>query len=361
VLRSLYSVYVCREPAAQVTITKVVAMRFSKALAYAWHGSGRRWDALWLALIGGLIGGFVIWRLGLTVPHAILDNPGWGGVAAIMLGAFTGVMVVFVARLCWWPFHWRLQPHGGLNAFLGANLGAFMWPIILTVSGFLAFVLLTGIGVIWLSLQAIHGGSTTREATTPNTIGSPDFALFIPQGRYRFSWPAPNTMAFYLRLDSERNPNISNNPAFILRNRTNTVAYRVVAEWKSETPMNIEEVVKSSPRLARAQFVITDTTMTIISKPDMPLGNFQFYLDPAPKQTVPVIAKEEEIYLPITLWPLAAVYFSDKMPDGIGETSPPFIALVSLNWEPLKVNAKILSRKDNRHEREKLIISATGR
>ena len=209
-----------------------------------------------------------------------------------------------------------------------------MWPVILTASGFIAFVLLTGVGTIWLSIQVLNGTTLANQSDTPNTVGNPDFALFVPQGRYRFTWPASNLMAFYLRLNSERNPSISNNPAFVLRNRTNTVAYRVSATWRSETSMNIEDVIKNSPKLSKVQFVINDTSIVILgSVADMPFGNFQYFRDDAPKQIIPVIAKEEEVYLPATLWPIAAIYLVDKIPDNIGETSAPFIALVRLNWE----------------------------
>ena len=45
------------------------------ALAYAWHGSGRRWDSAALQAFGGAVGGLLIWAWGLKVPSEILDNP----------------------------------------------------------------------------------------------------------------------------------------------------------------------------------------------------------------------------------------------------------------------------------------------
>ena len=101
-------------------------------------------------------------------------------------------------------------------------------------------------------------------------------------------------MSFYLRLDLERNPDISNNPSFLLRNKTNTVAYRVLTTWKSETAMNLVEEVKS-PKLAKAQFVLGETRLDVIATRESgPLGNFMYYLDDAPKQMIDVIAKEAE-------------------------------------------------------------------
>ena len=306
---------------------------FKKALQYAWHGSGRRWDAVWIGVVGGLIGGLSIYLMGLKVPQTILDNPGWAAVAAIALGSITGVIFVFLIRLCWWPFQWRLAPHGGLLSFLRVRLGTFMWPVILTTAGFLAFVLLSGAGVIWLSLQVLNGASIATSSTTPNTVGNPDFSLLVPRDRYRFTWPSSTGMSFYVRLDTERNPVIWNSPAFVLRNRTNTVAYRVSATWKSETAMNIKEAVKASPKLSRAEFWITDTSISIISKKPMALQNFIYYLDDAPKQVIDVVAKEQEVFLPQQLWPIVAIYLVDRIPDAIGETSPPFIAHTTLEWE----------------------------
>jgi hypothetical protein len=74
--------------------------------------------------------------------------------------AFSAIWVVILTgRACWWPFYWRLESHGGLGSFLRLRLGDYMWPIVLIAGGFFAFMLLSGIGVIWLSLQAITGTS----------------------------------------------------------------------------------------------------------------------------------------------------------------------------------------------------------
>lgn len=254
----------------------------------------------------------------------------------IALVGFAAIwLVIMLGRACWWPFHWRLEPHGGLISFLRVSLGNFMWPVILTVAGVLAFILLSGAGLVLLSLQVLNGTAPPKTAETPNTVGNPDFALFVPHGRYRFTWPAANMLNFYLRLDTQRNPSISNNPAFILRNRTNTVAYRVTATWKSETMMDLKSITQSSPKLSKADFNISDTSILILPSPRLPKTylNFQYYLDDSPKQLISVIAKEEEVYLPIQLWPSVAIYLVDKTPDIIGETSPPFIARVTLDWE----------------------------
>lgn len=241
--------------------------------------------------------------------------------------------LILLCRACWWPFHWRLVAHGGLHAFLRAKLGDFMWPVILVAGGLLAFVLLTGSGTIWLSLQYLSG-TTQKSETDPNTVGNPDFTLSVPEGRYRFSWPAQHDMSFYIRLDTQRNPEIWNSPAFILRNRTNTVAYRISATWKSETAMDLKKEVESQTKLAFGKFIIGDTNVIIMRpKADVPLANYQYYLDDSPKQTIPVIAKEEEVYFPMQLWPLAAIYLTARMPDKIGETTPPFVARVTLDWE----------------------------
>jgi hypothetical protein len=252
----------------------------------------------------------------------------------IALAGFISIwMAIMVCRACWWSFHWRLVPHGGLLSFLRVRLGTFMWPVILTTAGFLAFVLLSGAGIIWLSLQVLNGASIATSSETPNTIGNPDFSLLVPKERYRFTWPSSTGMSFYVRLDTQRNPVIWNLPTFALRNRTNTVAYRVSATWKSETAMNINEAVNASPKLSRAEFTITDTSISIISKRDMPLPNFMYYLDDAPKQVIDVVAKEQEIFLPLQLWPTIAIYLVDRILDAIGETSPPFIARTTLEWE----------------------------
>jgi hypothetical protein len=254
----------------------------------------------------------------------------------IALAGFISIwLAIMIFRAFWWPFHWRLEPHGGLLSFLRSKLGTFMWPTILIVSGFAGFIALSGSGMIWLSLQVLRGASAEKTVASPNTVGNPDFSLSVPVERYRFTWPAAHSMQFYVRLDTERNPQIWNSPAFVLRNSTNTIAYRVAATWKSETSINLQDVVQASPKLSKATFRISDVEMDIIWTDKMPriLANFIYYLADAPKQVISVVAKEEEVYLPQQLWPIVAVYLIDKMPDEIGQTSPPFIARVTLEWE----------------------------
>jgi hypothetical protein len=142
---------------------------FKKELQYAWHGSGRRWDAAWIGIVGGLIGGFSIWLLGIKVPQTILDNPGWGGVAAIALGSITGVIFVFVIRLCWAPFHFRLEPWGGFRNAFGTALGGNMWPVILMISGIACFVGLSGAGVILFVLNQPKVGATPVACKAANS------------------------------------------------------------------------------------------------------------------------------------------------------------------------------------------------
>jgi hypothetical protein len=128
-------------------------------------------------------------------------------VRAIQIGALGFVAIwlaIMFGRACWWPFYWRLEPHGGLISFLRGRLGAFMWPVILISMGLVGFLFALGAGVVWLSLRVISEPPITQATVTPNTVGNPDFSLLAPQGRYRFTWPAERFMSFYLRHDTEK-------------------------------------------------------------------------------------------------------------------------------------------------------------
>ncbi len=140
---------------------------FKECLRYAWHGSGPQWGAAWMGIIGGLIGGFAIWITGLKMPQTILDNPLWGAVVAIALGAITGVAFIFIVRLCWAPIHFVLKSRGGLPRAIMTVLSTQMLPILLMVSGVLAFVVLFGAGAVWFAVQL------TNRPQVVTTIGTP--------------------------------------------------------------------------------------------------------------------------------------------------------------------------------------------
>ncbi len=133
---------------------------FKECHRYAWHGSGRRWNTVGIGLIGGLFGGLTIWGLGIKVPPTILDNPLWGAVIAISIGAAVGVILVYAVRLCWAPFQFRLEPLGGFRKATRAALGSNMWPVILMLSGIGCFAIFFGAGVV---LFAINQNERPRE------------------------------------------------------------------------------------------------------------------------------------------------------------------------------------------------------
>jgi hypothetical protein len=89
---------------------------------------------------------------GIKVPPEILDNPLLGGLVAIAVGAIVGALVTFSVRLCWAPFHFRLEPLGGLRAAARTKLGDQMWPTLMMISGLTAFVIFFGAGfLLWLT------------------------------------------------------------------------------------------------------------------------------------------------------------------------------------------------------------------
>lgn len=98
-------------------------MAIKQAFHYAWHGSGRRWDALPLQTVGGAVGGIVIHLLGIKMPQEVLDNPGLNLVVTTAIGGVAGVSAVFVIRLCWSILFHHLRIR--LNPYLAiAALGA---------------------------------------------------------------------------------------------------------------------------------------------------------------------------------------------------------------------------------------------
>jgi hypothetical protein len=158
--------------------------------------------------------------------------------------------------------------------------------------------------------------------------------LLPPEGRYKFKWDPVTNPRIDIRSDTNRNPDFNNNAAFILRNKTNTVAYNIAAIWKSETATSLEELIKL-PSFSKFKFNIdsTGTKFTLFAPEGSFAIPFSYYLEDSPTQIVPVIAKEAEVYFPVQLLPVTALYLITKMPPKLGDTSDPFILRVSLNWE----------------------------
>jgi hypothetical protein len=105
-----------------------------EAIRYAWHGSGKRWDAGIQQVTGSAAGGLLVYLLGIKVPQEILDNPSLGALAAIVVGGFTGVIITFVLRLSWYGiFHhlriklnpWLIGVSFGAIIMIGATAGYF--------------------------------------------------------------------------------------------------------------------------------------------------------------------------------------------------------------------------------------------
>ena len=136
---------------------------FKERHHYAWRGSGQRWDAAGIGIIGGLLGGLAIWLLGIKVPQTILDNPFWGGVIAISFGAIVGAAFMYAVRLCWSSFHFRLEPLGGFRKATRATLGDNMWPVILMLSGIACFALFFGAGIVMFAMNQ----TKPRELSAP--------------------------------------------------------------------------------------------------------------------------------------------------------------------------------------------------
>jgi hypothetical protein len=289
----------------------------------------------WFAPLGGFLVAVLLSVIGVPMtfsewlPNALLRS-GFE-ILVCVVGAY---LPIFIFWLAVYPVHLKFEQQGGIKAIFRQRLGAQMGPFLLMGAGFFAFALLTGAGLAWLAIQVLNGTALkiTRAAETPNTVGNPDFSLQVPDGRYKFRWDPMTQTRLDIRLDTQRNPDFTDNPAFILRNKTNTVAYNVSATWKSEIAANVADLIKS-PRLFKFNFDVTETRLIIIAPAGSTSANFAYYLDASPLQVIPVIAKEAEVYFPQQLWAIAALYFIDKMPSKVGESTEPFIARITVNWE----------------------------
>jgi len=96
----------------------------------------------WLSVVGGIIGGLILWLIGpkIPLPSLFSSNPFLANSVTIVVCVLIGVAIVFGARLIWAPIHFALEPDGGLKFLLRTRLGTQMWPILLMGAGLFSFI-----------------------------------------------------------------------------------------------------------------------------------------------------------------------------------------------------------------------------
>jgi len=214
----------------------------------------------------------------------------------------------------------RLREHQHLDPLLAATMVGLV----------LAFVS--------LGLFLFKGPPPTKATTV--TTRQPDFVLSAPSERYDFTWEPSHDMRLAIRKNGETNTDFTQNPAFILKKLNSVIAYDVTVTWKSEIS-GVANLVKASPRLAKQKFDLTDEKLVLYAASGVPVANFIYYLAPTPTQNIAIVAKDAEAYLPIQIWPLAALYLIDKMPDKVAETTEPFVFHVTVAWKVPEEGAKL--------------------
>jgi hypothetical protein len=149
---------------------------------------------------------------------------------------------------------------------------------------------------------------------------------------YEFEFdPKKGTQLSAWKHGQSRPPNIAYFPTFILRNDSENIAYDVSVRWKSEIS-GVPELVKNSKRLADRTIQITDSQIDIVAPLGAAVPNWTYPLQLPLEQRISLLAKEAEIYMPVSLYPLMALYFVDKLPSETGAKAGPYIFTVSIEW-----------------------------
>lgn len=185
------------------------------------------------------------------------------------------------------------------------------------------------VGALWLYTTSNQGSSASPPAPT---ITQPDFSLLSPTERYDITLDRTKPSRIVIRKESENNPAILvNNIGFVLKNKTNTVAYEVKLTWKTEIT-GVDELIKNSNKLTSYKIDISGSRITFISSPDDVVANFGFDVTQKAEHKLAVIANEADAYVPLQFYAPIAFYLIDKMPEQIGGKSDPFIMTLSVNW-----------------------------
>src|SRR6266576_6954176 len=112
-------------------------------------------------------------------------------------------------------------------------------------------------------------------------------------------------------------PGQTANPAFVLHNSSSVAAADVIVKWQAEIS-GIKELAKVG-RLAKYDIRFPDEfTLDLVSSGSAPVPNFRYYPNPYLEMKLPFVARNADLFLPLNIYPILALFIAAKMPDQLG-------------------------------------------
>ncbi len=175
-------------------------------------------------------------------------------------------------------------------------------------------------------------GAIAASGVSSGADGQPELILLPPRDRYTFKWDPTVGMYFDIQRDSITLPSGQfANPGFVLHNTSKVAAADVLVSWHAEIS-EIKELTKIG-RLARYDIRFPDDyTMDLVSSNPTPVPNFRYYPNSSFEQKIAFVARDSDLFLPMSILPILGIFIVAKMPEELGDKTAWFPIKIEVSW-----------------------------
>jgi hypothetical protein len=199
-----------------------------------------------------------------------------------------------------------------------------------------------------LLIFVVRAPTPTKAGAAVAPQGQPVLSLLPPKDRYSFKWDPTTGMYFDIQREGQKLPaGHTANPGFILHNSSPVAAADVVVKWRADIS-EFQQLAKVG-RLAKYDVKFTDnSTLDLISGDSKhPVPAYRYYPSPTAEERFAFVARNTDVYLPLSIYPLLGLFITAKMPDQIGSKTEAFPIAISATWsvpdggQPVSFRVKI--------------------
>jgi hypothetical protein len=161
------------------------------------------------------------------------------------------------------------------------------------------------------------------------TANQPNLALRLSEAHWFLRWNPPTS--FQMQINDQPNPQYGawKVPTFVVHN-TAGFAQDATVKW-AIVPFDVQAVLDSSPRF-RAVRVTLQNDQVILGPSNGPGVPFTHPLAWTASTALPFITREQQIFIPLTVFEYASLFFIGTLGDEPGARSAPVVFDVQISW-----------------------------